>query len=333
MRIALDLSPVKIHELRGIGVYTEKLYENLKEKVIGFTGPVPQNCDLVHFPGLKLFWPDKRMLTDKKFVVTVHDLIPLKYPHEYPPGIRGKLKWRIQKMLLKRAKALITDSHASKEDIVKFTGIPEEMIKVVYLAADPEFKVVNSSPRKDLPKKFVLYVGDANYNKNLPRLCKACLELDYPLVLVGRKFLSHDFDPNHKENNDLATVQQLAKENPKKIICLGSVETKELVNLYNLATVYAQPSLAEGFGLQVLEAMACGCPVVTSSGTSTEEVAGSAGMLVDPKDDGQLTKALKALWTDSSLRERLSRLGLERIKSFSWAKTAEETYKIYESLA
>ena len=178
----------------------------------------------------------------------------------------------------------------------------------------------------------MLFVGDLNYNKNTPLLTQTCLKLNFPLVVVGKQAVTEDFDKKHPETQDLVQFQTLAKDNPQKIIRLGFVPTKDLVGLYNLATCYAQPSLAEGFGLPILEAMACGCPVITSRSSSLVEIAGQAALLVNPASPIQLEKALKSMWQKPKLRQKLSNLGLERNKKFSWAKTALNTLKVYEQV-
>jgi len=122
---------------------------------------------------------------------------------------------------------------------------------------------------------------------------------------------------------------RLANNYPKKIIRLGFIPTKDLVCLYNLATVYAQPSIAEGFGLPVLEAFASGCPVVTSNSTSLTEIAGKAALLIDPHKPLELETAIKKLFNQPTLRSKLSKLGLIQSNKFSWQKTAKNTLKVY----
>jgi glycosyltransferase involved in cell wall biosynthesis len=336
MRVALDQSPLTIHKGRGIGYYTQRLTEALKTKIIKFTGTVIPKADLIHYPGFTLFTkPPKK--TSLPFIVTVHDLIPLDYPQHFPPGLRGRLIWYLQKKWLKLAKTIITDSKASKKSIIKHTGIDARKINVIYLAADKVFTTLNNQTklkaiqkRYQLPEKFVLYVGDLNWNKNILSLTKACLDLDYPLVVVGKQTFNNDYDRSHPENQDLRTFQSQAQTNPTKILRIGFVPTRDLVAIYNLATIYAQPSIAEGFGLPILEAFACGCPVITSKFTSTAEIAGSAALLIDPKKDIELNESLTKLWTKPALRRRLSTLGLKQAKLFTWAKTAQQTYEVFK---
>jgi glycosyltransferase involved in cell wall biosynthesis len=338
MRIALDLGPVTVHQNRGIGVYTKSLKDALGDKVTSFAGKIPADCDLVHFPGFNLFKPDWRFLTQKPFVVTVHDVIPLMFPRQFPLGLKAKFILSVQRLLLSRARMIITDSNASRKQLIEKLAIKPAKIKVIYLAARKEFRP-GPAPKLKLPEKFILYVGDVNYNKNLPLLAKTCLELGKPLVVVGKAAKASGYDREHPENQDLVKLQALAESNPSLIIRLGAVSANDLPGIYCAATVYAQPSLAEGFGLPVLEAMASGTPVITSKGTATEEIAGKglpagrqAALLINPKDVDQLKKALRRMLSDPALRSRLSQLGLIQARKFSWEKTAQETSKVYETI-
>ncbi len=346
MRVALDLNPLTIHKGRGIGFYTQRLEKSLSHlakskkdfQLIPFKNKLP-STDLVHLPGFSPFFLNFKMLKKLPIIVTVHDLIPIKYPKHFPKGTRGNIKWQIQKRLLPKTAAILTDSEASKKDIIKMTKINAEKIKVIYLAPDKVFTTLNNQSRLkaiqkryQLPDKFVLYVGDLNWNKNIIFLTKTCLKLNLPLVVVGKKALEDNYDKTHPENQDLRVFQSLALNHPNQILRLGFVPTKDLSYIYNLATIYAQPSIAEGFGLPILESFACGCPVITSKFTSTEEIAGSAALLINPKSPTDLPKALKKLMSSPALRQKLSLLGLKQVKLFSWEKTARLTYEIYQKV-
>ncbi len=292
MKIAIDISPIEgkgslYHRVRGTGFYLRNLKESLLkyDKVnkytfftqhqigAGFTRgeKLPKDVDLVYYPYFEPFFLTLPMFNKNPFVVTVHDLTPLVFPKFFPTGLRGNLKWKIQRASLKKAKKIITDSISSKNDIIKYAGIPEDKIKVIYLAAGGEFKKKNLSQdeidklcrKYHLPKKFALYVGDVTWNKNLPRFIEACLKADIPLVLTGKALLSSDFDRENPWNQDLVKVQELCRDK-KNITRIGFVNDEDLVNLYNIAQVFIMPSLYEGFGLPILEAMSCGCPVITS---------------------------------------------------------------------
>jgi glycosyltransferase involved in cell wall biosynthesis len=319
MRVKLDFGGISpLDENRGMGVYAEQMRLRLPRLV----EVVGHNQDLTHYLVFKLFAPRPLLLPA---VVTVHDLIPLKYPKAYPLGIRGRWRWRQNKKFLRRANGIITDSQASKRDIIKFTGIDSDKILVVYLAAKEIFRPVKAVNKFGLPDKFVLYVGDLNWNKNVVSLAKTCLKLDYPLVVVGRQAAAADFDARHPENQELVEFQSLAKINPRQIICMGAISQRDLVMVYNLATIYAQSSRDEGFGLPVLEAMACGCPVLSSEQGSLPEITGKAALKLSPAN-------LKLLWNSQRLRRQFSQLGLSQAKRFSWDKTVKATVLIYEKV-
>jgi len=330
VKIAINTaSLVSASRNRGIGFYTSRLIAELATnpslQLIKFEKKIPPGVDLVHYPGFNPFQFSFPLINTLPFLVTIHDLIPLKFPAHFPPGIKGKLRWLIQRGLLLSSAGIITDSKSSQKDILDLTEVSKEKVHVVYLAADKVFKPIKPINKFSLPDKFVLYVGDVNYNKNLPELIQACLANNYPLVLVGKQIVAKNYDHNHPENQALVKVQSLIQANPKKIIALGFVPTQDLVMLYNLATVYVQPSLAEGFGLPVLEAMACGCPVLTSQAGSLPEICQGADIKFSSKN-------LKRCWQSPSLRLKMSKKGITQSAKFSWQKTAQETIKVYESV-
>ena len=351
--IGIDTSPLYSgHKVRGIGFYTKRLLEAIRElgdknlviRELKNKGEVEKgNYDLLHFPYFSPFFVTLPLRLDKPLVVTVHDLIPIRFKKHYPPGLKGKMRWQIQKRLLRRTERIITDSKSSKKDIIKCINYPENKIEVIYLAAGEEFKKLKVKSEKlkvikekyQLPDRFALYVGDVNWSKNLPGLVKACRQAETPLVIVGKQAVAEDFDRSHPENKDLIWLQKRLKEYPHilnskfYILALGFVPSADLVALYNLAAVYAQPSFGEGFGLPVLEAMACGCPVVSSSWGSLPEIVGKAGILVEPTP-ASLAEGIKKVIGDGELRRRLIRAGLKQAKQFSWAKTARQTLKVYQ---
>jgi len=161
-------------------------------------------------------------------------------------------------------------------------------------------------------------------------LSKACIQLKYPLVIVGKQSLATDYDKEHVENQDIVKFQKYAQKHHQHILRLGFVPTEDLAGIYNLAACHAQPSIAEGFGLPILEAMASGCPVITSEKTSLSEIAGKAALLVDPEEEKDLIESLKIFWEKPGARRCYISLGLDRAKRFSWEKTALETYRVYK---
>jgi len=346
MKIAIDISPLKSgHKVRGVGFYLENLKNALikyfpeNEYIFFETGDnLPADIDLVHFPYFEPFFLELPLYKKFKTVVTVHDLTPIVFSENFPSGIKGKIKWQMQKYALKKADTIITDSKSSKKDVVKFVGVKENKVKVVYLAAREQFRRLEDNNWKsgiikkyNLPEKFVLYVGDVTWNKNLPRLLDAIKQLKITLVMVGKSLVSENYDKDNPWNADLNRVNDLAKDD-NNIIRLGFVSDQDLVSIYNLATVSVLPSLYEGFGLPILEAMSCGCPVVTSKEGSLEEVAGEAAYYIDAYDVESIATGIKDVFNSENLQIKLREKGFENTQKFSWKKTAEDTVEAYKGV-
>lgn len=362
MRIAIDISPVKSrYRQQGTGNYVKHLVDGLKQEkndneYIFYEGrspessrwisglvhgrKLPKNADLVHIP---YFSPYERTLslfkTKAKLVATIHDLNPVIFYEHFPPGNRGYLTWLLQRYLLKRnVSDIIVDSEAVKNDIGNHADFSEEHISVVYLAADKKFRPLETDQRElhherrdkyNLPEKFVLYVGDILWNKNIPSLIEAAQKINVTLVIVGKQAASKEVDKNHPWNRDLAKVQKIAQKD-ERIKTLGYVPDEDLIKLYNLASVYCQPSHYEGFGLPVLEAMACGCPVVVSDRGGLPEIVQDAGIYVDPADTRSIADGIGEIYFNPQNYKKYRELGLEQAKKFSWKKTISETIKVYE---
>jgi glycosyltransferase involved in cell wall biosynthesis len=346
MKIAIDISPLQSgHKVRGVGFYLEYLKRSLLEYFpendyvfFNNSNELGKDIDLVHYPYFDPFFLTLPLKQKYKTVVTVHDLTPLVFPEHFPAGLKGNLKWQLQKLNLKKVNAIISDSVASKNDIIKIAGIPEEKVSVAYLAAGKEFHTLektaidhNLKKKYKLPEKFVLYVGDITWNKNVPRLVKAMKQVDLPLVMVGKSLVNNDFDKTNPWNNDLVEVQSLV-ENDKNITMLGFVPTEDLVALYNLATVFVFPSLYEGFGLPIIEAMQSGCPVVTTTNGSLKEIVGDAAQIVNGYEVDEIMKGITKVFTSDALQKELSAKGLQQAKKFSWKKTAEATVEVYQKV-
>lgn len=345
MKIAIDLSSLTKgnflqHRVRGTGFYLENLKKSLlkffpdNEYIFFSRGDeLPDDIDLIHYPYFEPFFLTLPFFKKKKTIVTVHDLTPLVFPKNFPSGIRGKIKWQIQKISLRNSNTIITDSNCSKRDIMKFTGIDKEKIKVIYLAAGEHFKNNKNLKLsiKNLPDRFVLYVGDVTWNKNLVRLLEAIEKVNIPIVMTGKALVGEDYDKSNPWNSDLVKVKQIISKS-KNISTLGFVSEEDLIALYNSATVFVMPSLYEGFGLPILEAMSCGCPVVTTREGSIPEVAGEAVFYVNAYDSDDIAKGIKKVFLDKVLQRELSNKGLEQSKKFSWEKTARETTSVYKFL-
>jgi len=345
MKIAIDVSPLQSgHKIRGTGFYLTYLKRALlnyypENDYHFFTQneSIPQSVAVVHYPYFDPFFLTLPFNKKHKTVVTVHDLTPLIFPSHFPAGLKGNVNWQIQRFNLRKVDGILTDSKASKNDIERIVGVSEEKVSVAYLAAGEEFTKVESGKLKveslrkkyDLPDEFILYVGDVTWNKNLPRLLKAVSKITVPLVMVGKSLISTDFDKTNKWNSDLIEVQKLSQQN-KNVKMLGFVATEDLVALYNLATVFVFPSVYEGFGLPIVEAMQSGCPVIISHEGCMPEVGGSAVEYFDGYDTESLANAIIKVLNSKKLQKELSQKGFDQAKKFSWKETAGKTIEAYK---
>lgn len=343
IKIALINPPLTGHKYRGTGEYTERLYTALRKtnKINVSLLNIRDNLgffDLIHYPYFDPFFLTLPLHKQKPTVVTVHDLIPIKFPDNFPAGLRGKIKWWTQKTSLKSCQGIITDSNSSKEDVVRFTGINQDKIKVIYLGIGEQFKVIDSGEqlskvknRLKLPDDFILLVGDVNYNKNIRGLIRAfnIIINKYPLlslVLIGKGFV----DPSLQLSDIIQLIKSFRLND--KVHFISHVSTSDLIGIYNLAKVYLQPSYAEGFGLPVLEAMACGCPVVASNCSSLPEIVGDASATVDPYEVQDIANGCLKILSDEKSRNNIIQKGLKRARLFSWEKCAEETLEVYKNI-
>lgn len=350
MHIAIDISPISNreniqHRVRGVGSYIRELQKHLPEYFPDnlytfFTRgeKLPEDVNILHIPYFEPFFLTLPFALADKTVVTVHDLTPFVFPKNFPTGIKGQLKWRMQRYLLKKTSAIIADSQSSKEDIIKYTGIPDKRIEVVYLAPSESFKQISDKKtlhaikiKYNLPEKFVLYVGDVTWNKNLPRLVEAARKENIPFVMVGKALVEKEYDFSNPWNQDLLIVQKMIAES-KSIIRLGFVATEDLVGIYNLASMFVMPSLYEGFGLPILEAMSCGCPVVTTKEGSLKEVAGEAAYFVNAYDTEDIAEGVKKVFLSQDLQAELSKKGLQQAKKFTWKNTVRRTVDVYKMI-
>lgn len=348
MRIAVDISPIdtsstSAHKVRGVGQYIQLLVDNLEKfddrNSYIFTSK-PQksvDVDLIHYPYFDPFFITLPFKKQKKTLVTVHDVIPLVHKKEFPVGVRGRVKWQLNKKLLKGVDGVLTDSDASKEDIVTVTGIVSRKIFPIYLSVDEEFKKISLTDNQkeeflkkyNLPNKFILYVGDVTWNKNLPRLVAAAKKTNTTLVMVGKALLETNFERKNPWNRDRIQVEQMTRDDPR-FIKLGFIPTIDLVRLYNLADVLCMPSLAEGFGLPVLEAMKCGCPTLISKMGSLPEVGGTAAHYVDAISAEDIGRGIERITTNPQLKEELGKKGIENSKRFTLEKMIKDTVAVYE---
>ena len=370
MRIAFDgttLTPGRT----GVGYYTEHLLHHLASEVeaaghelvvisnqpIDTEQPLPRHVrvhDRRRFP-LRIVWMQMlagRVLEDVRAdvahftngmvplgtsavrVVTIHDVSLKLYPQCHPVR-RRVINRPLVAVAAKVADAVVAVSHSARHDLLKFHHIPEDRVSVVHEAAGPAFKPI-TDPRKQarirmryaLPDRFLLYVGAIEPRKNLPRLMEAYKAardrgLRHELVCVG---------PYGWSSRDLyGRVDELGLR--RVVHFTGYVPSADLPVIYNLAELFVFPSIYEGFGLPVIEAMACGTPVITANSSSLAEIAGGVAETIDPHDTDALSDAIIRVARDRDWRKELSARGLARAQEFSWARTAKEMLALYSRVA
>jgi glycosyltransferase involved in cell wall biosynthesis len=288
------------------------------------------------FPGVDLLHSTDHLLPPLRrvrTVFTVHDLIFLFFPEYHLPLNRWYLTLMMPRFI-RRADAVITVSECSRRDLVRLYCLDQARIHVIYEGIDDRFRPVEDPEvlatvrrRYGLPDGFILYVGTIEPRKNLTTLLEAYQTLkgqglESKLVIVGKKgWLYQDF---FRRLRDLGLKGQ--------VIFPGYVPDDDLPAIYSAAQVFAFPSLYEGFGLPVLEAMACGTPVVCSNTSSLPEVAGQAALTIDPRRPQELAQALQRVLEDAALRAELKGKGLAQAARFSWERAARETLRVYESV-
>jgi len=269
-------------------------------------------------------------------IVTIHDLWLDRYP-EHSKKFFGQhwssLRTRRQARLADR---VITISHHSAQDIQEIFGIPSERISVILNGVSSDFWPDQSTTgfstlraQYGIPQApYVLFVGGADPRKNHRTLFQAYANLPslrrtHYLVVIG--------NPIHRSGTVRGTCQELGIED--RVIVTGSVPLAHIRLLYSHADLFVFPSLYEGFGFPVLEAMACGAPVITSNSTALPEVAGDAAILVNPENEGELGSAMFRALEDPALQMTLRTRGFERAKQFSWEKAARQTLEVYREVS
>jgi len=367
MRVAISSGPLSDqNSVRGIGHHTKQLLKYLKKlespkfsiKAVDFKGVDLSGYDVVHYPYFRPFFITLPFIKPRaKVVVTIHDLIPLLYPKHYPPGLKGKIRFYFQKFLIKQADKIITISEKAKNDIVRLLDINPTKVSVIYLAAEEIYKKITDNKllsqiknKYNLPDKFVLYLGDINYNKNLPALIDACGKINITLVIVGKQALDIEnegfdvrsmrgpmdwyryiFNLPHPETAHYKRLLGQFLDN-KNILRLGYVSDEDLVSIYNLASVFCQPSFDEGFGLNSLKALACQLPVVASDIKVHREVLGDAVTYANPHKQGDFAEKIREVLNNTNLRTGLIKKGLNRLKPYSYEKTARQTLSVYKEV-
>lgn len=286
------------------------------------------DADLIHTP----YWgaPFCRRIP---VVVTIHDLIPLLLP-EYQGGVLGKLYNRLVSLSARRATYVLTDSEASRQDIIHHLHIPPERVEAIWLAAEERFRPVQDGPtmaairqKYNLPERYLLYLGGFDRRKNVPNILKAYSRLDIPgtgLVIAGK--------PAREDSAFFPDPQRIAGELGilDRVRFTGWIDEQDKPALYSGAVAFVFPSCYEGFGLPPLEAMSCGTPVIISDRGSLPEIVGKAGLCVKPDDVESLAGRMRELSENCSLCESMRKTALAQAQQFNWDRTVQKTMAAYE---
>ena len=266
-------------------------------------------------------------------VFVAYDLIPLKYPQYF-----SRREWLIfqltMRLSLQTAQVIISTSRSTANDLERLCGVRPERIVVVPGAADSRFALQPASAvailraKYQLPDRYALYLGSNKPHKNLVHLVEGWRQVSGRMPGVKLVIAGH-WDPRYEQAKGRTKALNL----DDKVLFAGPIADADLPALYAGAEVFVFPSLYEGFGLPVLEAMACGTPVVCSNTSSLPEVAGDAALLVEPSDVDALSGALARVLAEASLRQEMREKGLARAAGFSWERTAREMLGVYHRLA
>ncbi|MFA9397255.1 MAG: glycosyltransferase family 4 protein [Clostridiaceae bacterium] len=289
------------------------------------------NMDIYHIPQNGIGYSDT--LTCKT-IVTIHDLIPYIMPQTVGSGYLKKFLTQIPR-ILDKCNGIITVSEYSKQDIIRFFPDTKDKVYVTPLAADSIYKPLDKeickhslNEKYNMDKPFILYVGGFSERKNVESIIQSFhniykkLNKEYNLIILG------------SIRDKLSTLKSLVEklDMNENIKFLGFIENNMLPVFYSAADVFIYPSFYEGFGLPPLEAMSCGCPVISSNTTSIPEVIKDAGILIDPYNIKSIENALESVLNNNTLRENLSLKGLSRSSLFSWDNTAKLTLDAYNEV-
>lgn len=368
MRIAFDGTTLRPQKT-GVGYYTEHLLQHLlreapadefvilSNRSVRTSAPLPDRARVLpgyRFPvrsvwmqtllpaALHTMQPDVAHFTNSivplvkrvPTVVTIHDMTLDLFPDLHP--LRKQVLTRpLVALAARTADAIITVSHSARQDILRLTGAPAGRVHVIHEAAAPAFRPIQNCTllesvrrRYGLAERVILYVGTIEPRKNLPRLIEAYAhvhhngDLPHQLVCVGPHGWGYQEVRQCIEALNLGDAVRLT----------GYVPFTDLAPLYNLSEIFVFPSLYEGFGLPVVEAMACGTPVITARNSSFREIADGAVEAIDPLETDAIAEALVRLSNDVDRRRELGRNGLLRAQEFSWSRAARETLIVYRAV-
>ena len=285
-----------------------------------------ENLDLVFNPKLSI-----PLFAGCKTVLISHGGAHFVVPEAFPWYDRAYFTLA-NRLYFQRASAIIAVTQLGAQEIVKYMRVNPNKVHPIHESYNercrvfPKQDLATAKQKYQLPKQFVLWVGGISPLKNIGNLLRAYAQVasEFPHQLVMAGFLRWKF------SKDMDLVDELGLRD--RIVFPGYVQPDDIPALYNLASAFVFPSLYEGFGLPILEAMACGCPVITSTTGYAPEVAGDAAILVDPHQPAQIADAMRTVLKDDARRSQMVQAGLRWVQEFSWKKCAAETIALFESL-
>ena len=324
---------VEQYPLRPPFALTRNLSKVWFEQISFPRGCHGERVDLRHVPYFA-----SPLIGRDKTIVTIHDLIPL-----ILPAYRGSPLVRVYTRLVsagaRRAAAIVTDSECSRQDILRLLRVEPARTHVVYLAAQDTFKPVRDDhvltqvrQKYSLPQEYVLYLGGFDQRKNLGTLFAAYAAMEAnlgkgaPLVIAGT--------PPQRDSDFFPDPRRIAEQHDlqDRVTFVGWVAEEDKPALYSSAVLFVFPSLYEGFGLPVLEAMSCGTAALVSDAASLPEIVGDGALPFDPHNTEELAEAMSVLLRQKTRRAELAARGLERAQLFSWEKTISQTQQVYRSV-
>lgn len=326
----------KLSSVRGVGRYLQILKENFPNW--NFTDTLHATRYTLYPVLINPFFNFlQRPLTLKRLatkqIAVIHDLIPLKYPSHFPAGIRGNINIYLNKLALKNYDLIVTDSEASKKDIINILELPEGKIKIIYPCLPQSFlklKIENSKFNENLKLKiensFCLYVGDATWNKNLVNLARAIKIINVTCVFVGKVFenpsnLSHPWQKEFKQFID-------ETKDDKRFIFVGFLTDSELIKLYQQAALNILPSRDEGFGFSYLEAGQFSCPSVLSDIPVLKEISAGNALFFDPKNPNDIADKIGEIYFNKEIGNNFGEKAKKRISFFSKEKFKKQFLNI-----
>jgi glycosyltransferase involved in cell wall biosynthesis len=317
-------------------VHYHNLHKNRNQRILWEYTSLP---GLLQKEQIDIFWGPSNFLPSRKvckYVVTIHDLSSFTYAHTYP-WLRRQYYQYIIKQAVKRADLIITDSEFSRQDIINAFSVPEQAVKVIYCGIDDIFQSIELSDKLlqirskyGLPNEFIFTLGVIEPKKNTDRLIQAYAGLiqkhhDLPKLVIGG---SKKYGWKNRKIFELVDRFKLKDS----VIFTGFIEHVDLPVMYSIAKLFILPSLFEGFGLPVIEAMACGTPVITSNTSSLPEIAGDAAVLINPYDTAEISQAIIKVISDKTLQNEMRAKGLINAKRFSWSASARELLSVFEQV-